>query len=135
VRATCIAAYAHQDLPFEYLESELERSSKHGEELDYRVMLNYRNQPEPARQSGGIAFSRWDGKNRAGAPGIAISRLDLSFELREASSKLTGAVNFKTDLFSDDTITEMLEDYQKIVRQLIANPERKISRLATTAKD
>jgi len=130
IRATCLAAFAHQDLPFEQLESALAPASKRGQQPAYRVMLNYRNQAGPSRQGDGITIASWDGYNRAAAPDIAISRLDLSFELREASTKLTGAVNYKTDLFDDRAIAKVLDNYQTILAQLIAEPGQKISRLA-----
>ncbi|MGH7854253.1 MAG: amino acid adenylation domain-containing protein, partial [Candidatus Binatia bacterium] len=71
VRTTSVAAFAHQDLPFEHLEALLEH--KHGKHAPlYQVMLNYRNQTTPTLEANGLAIASWNGKQRAEDPGIAI---------------------------------------------------------------
>ena len=118
VRAASVAAYAHQDLPFEHLETLLER--KHGKHAPlYQVMLNYRNQITPPIEANGLTIASWSGKQRAEDPGIAISRLDVNIQLRELSAKVTGAVNYKTDLFDDAAIAKFLEDYARILAQIV----------------
>ena len=126
VRAASVAAYAHQDLPFEHLEALLER--KHGKHAPlYQVMLNYRNQTTPTLESNGLTIASWNGKQRAEDPGIGISRLDVNLHLRELATKLTGAVNYKTDLFDDAAMAKFLESYTGILEQIVAHPGRRIS--------
>lgn len=126
VRTTSVAAFAHQDLPFEHLEALLEH--KHGKHAPlYQVMLNYRNQTTPTLEANGLTIASWNGKQRAGDPGIAISRLDVNFHLRELSTTLTGAVNYKTDLFDDAAIAKFLEDYVKILAQIVAHSDRRVA--------
>ena len=128
VRTTAAAAYAHQDLPFEYLEALLEH--KHGKQKPlYQVMLNYRNQRASAIDANGVTIASWNGKQRAADPGIAISRLDLNFHLRELSTGLTGAVNYRTDLFDDAAIAKFLADYSKTLEQIV---ERSAARVGAS---
>jgi hypothetical protein len=123
VRAVSLAAFAHQDLPFEHLETLLEH--KHGKQAPlYQVMLNYRNQTTAPLEANGLTIASWSGKQRAEDPGIAISRLDVNFHLRELPTKLTGAVTYKTDLFDDAEIGEFLKDYAKILQQIVAHRNR-----------
>jgi hypothetical protein len=123
VRAVSLAAYAHQDLPFEHLETLLEH--RHGKQAPlYQVMLNYRNQTTAPLEANGLTIASWSGKQRAEDPGIAISRLDVNFHLRELPTKLTGAVTYKTDLFDDAAIGKFLKDYAKILQQIVAHRNR-----------
>jgi hypothetical protein len=47
--------------------------------------------------------------------------------LRETSTKLTGAVNYKADLFSDAAIADLLIAFDKIARLVIGSPERAVT--------
>lgn len=127
VRETCLGAYAHQDVPFEFLESVLERKHRSAGTPLYQVMFNYRNLWTPTLESNGLTIASWNGKNRAASPGLAMARLDVNFHLREVSTKLTGAVNYKTDLFDGPRIVKLLADYFAILQQMTAYPERRIS--------
>jgi hypothetical protein len=130
VRATCLEAYGHQDLPFEYLETLLEKEKKGKYAPLYQVMLNYRNVSPQPDESRGLRIASWNGKYRVGDPGIAISRLDVNFHLHELPTKLTGAVTYKTDLFDTAAITKFLRDYSAILAQMVAHPERRIDAIA-----
>jgi len=130
VRETCLEAYAHQDVPFEYLEALLEKKQKRARVPLYQVMFNYRNLWTSPANANGLTIASWNGKNRAGDPGLAMARLDVNFNLRELSMELTGAVNYKTDLFDDRRITKLLADYSEILKQMIAFPKRRISKIA-----
>ena len=126
VRTTSVAAFAHQDLPFEHLEALLEH--EHGKHTPpYRVMLNYRNQTTPALEANGLTIASWNEKQRAGDPGIDISRLDLNFHLRELPTTLTGVVNYKTDLFDDAAIAKFLEDYAAILKKIVRHENARIA--------
>lgn len=127
VRAVCLAAYGHQDVPFEHLEALLDRK-QNGAPL-YRVMLNYRNLWTPVLDANGLTIASWDGKYRASDPEIAISRLDVNFNIRELSTELTGAVTYKTDLFNARRIARLLGDYGALLNRMPAFTERRIAEI------
>jgi non-ribosomal peptide synthetase component F len=126
VRETCVSAYAHQDLPFAYLESLLDDGRRTRPRPLYQVMLNYRSQFTPTLEANGLTIASWDGEQRAADPGIAISRLDLNFHLRELPERLTGVVEYKTDLFDENAITRLLRGYRKILAALVKQPNTRI---------
>ncbi len=132
VRECCIAAYAHQELPFEYLETLLERRRKKTSAPLYQVMLNYRNQSTASKQVNGLTIASWNDNNRLSDPGIGISRLDVNFHLRELSAKLTGAVNYKTDLFDSAGIARLLKNYSAILARMVTDREQRIADIALT---
>jgi acyl carrier protein len=129
VRETCVSAYAHQDLPFEHLETVVGNENRKREQPLYQVMLNYRNQSTPPLEANGLTIASWNGKHRAGDPGIAISRLDVNIHLRELATKLTGAVDYKTDLFDETAMTKFLESYTEILKQMVAHRKRRVAEL------
>ncbi|MGE5220526.1 MAG: amino acid adenylation domain-containing protein [Chloroflexota bacterium] len=130
VRENCIGAYAHQEVPFEYLETLVERKPKKNSAPLYQVMLNYRNQATTAQQANGLTIASWEGNNRLGDPGIEISRLDVNFHLRELPTKVTGAVNYKTDLFDAAAIARLLKNYSAILAQMVTDCDRPIGDIA-----
>ncbi len=92
-------------------------------------MLNYRNQTTPTLEANGLTIASWNGTHRAEDPGIAISRLDVNFHLRELSTKLTGAANFKTDLFDEAAMAKFLESYTEILKQMVAHRNLRVAEL------
>jgi amino acid adenylation domain-containing protein len=127
VREVCVEAYVHQDLPFEHLETVLGNQTRKRERPLYQVMLNYRNQSTPALEANGVTIASWNGKHRAEDPGIAISRLDVNFHLRELSTTLSGAVNYKTDRFDEVAIVKFLGDFELSLEQIVANRHARVS--------
>jgi len=125
VREVCLSAYARQDLPFDYLESLLENQNGNRKPI-CPVMLNYRNFPIPPRNICGLKIASWDGQDRVGNPGLMISRLDLMIHLRDTATKLTGAVNYKTDLFTDERVRKMMSSFRKILTHLTVQPDKRI---------
>lgn len=129
VRDVCLSAYANPDVPFEHLEGALEENRRRRAAPIYQVMLHYRSLLTAPATANGLTITSWDGKNRAADPGIDISRLDVNFHLRELSTKLTGAVNYRTDLFDEPGMDKFLRRYSGIVKQLILYPDRRISNI------
>jgi amino acid adenylation domain-containing protein len=127
VRAVCLEAYAHQDVPFEHLEALFEREQK-GVPL-YQVMLNYRNLWTPALELNGLTIAPWDGKYRASDPGVAMSRLDVNFSIRELSTELTGAVTYKTDLFDERRMARLLADYFAVLKKILVSLEQRVAQI------
>jgi non-ribosomal peptide synthetase component F len=128
-RNAVVSAQANQDVPFEHLESLLESSHGAGAPL-YQVMLNYRQQSESRIATNGLAIASWNGKQRAGDPGIAVSRLDVNFDLRELSTQVTGAVTYKTDLFDPASIVKFLEHYGEILQRVVGNEKARVADLS-----
>jgi amino acid adenylation domain-containing protein len=127
VRAVCLDAYAHQEVPFEYLETEVSRITRGSRVPLFQVMFNYRSQASEPLQAAGLTIASWYGEHRAANPGIDISRLDLNFHLREVSTQLTGVVNFRIDLFDESRIAALIEGFQMILRQVVAHPDRRLA--------
>jgi len=92
-------------------------------------MLNYRNLWTPELEANGLTIASWDGKYRARDPGVAISRLDVNFSIRELSTELTGGVIYKTDLFDPRRMARLLADYSSILERIPASSQQRVARI------
>lgn len=58
---------------------------------------------------------------------ITLSFFDLSFEIVEEHKQLAICVTYKTSLYKEDTIREMIVYYKQILKEMIHHPEEKVS--------
>ncbi|MEH1976431.1 MAG: amino acid adenylation domain-containing protein [Nostoc sp.] len=130
-RQTCLDAYAHQDIPFEYLVEQLqpERSLSHNPL--FQVMMVLQNTQEA-------------GKN-VSLPGIDIqyleqslpfAKFDLTLDFCERGDQLHCMWEYATDLFEAETIQRMAGHFEILLEAIIQNSQQAISTLPliTTAE-
>ena len=99
VRATTLAAYAHQDLPFEELVRTLERERNLQRTSLCQVMIIWQNfMLRPLQYFSANAQLSGDGAERGG-PDVALTTFDIILTLRERPQGITGTCIYKTDLF------------------------------------
>jgi hypothetical protein len=55
---------------------------------------------------------------------------DLAFVLSETGDTLTGVVTYSTELFSKQTVQQLVRQYQNVLERVVANPDRALSALA-----
>ena len=123
VRETAFGAYDHQELPFERLVEELrpERSLSHS--ALFQVMFTLQNAPATLPAFPGLEVS-------AVALERGISRFDLMLYLRDEPGGLHALVEYNTGLFDQGTIVRMLGHFQTLLRSVVGDPDRRLSRLA-----
>ncbi|HEY0022716.1 MAG TPA: non-ribosomal peptide synthase/polyketide synthase [Longimicrobium sp.] len=122
VREATLGAYEHQEVPFERLVAELrpERSLSHS----------------PLFQ---VVFTLQDGEGAGAAlPGLRVStvaaareiaKFDLSLTLGASAQGLRGALNYSTDLFERGTVERMLGHLERVLEQVAADADVRLSRL------
>nr|WP_234431368.1 non-ribosomal peptide synthetase [Streptomyces sp. NRRL F-5053] len=127
VRGTALAAYAHQDVPFEYLVEAVNPARSLAHHPLFQVMLALQNAP-----SGEFAL---DGLQVTPEPvSTGTSRVDLTFSLTEQQAPdggpagIDGAVEYATDLFEPGTVAELCATWLRLLRQFVRHPERPIGR-------
>ncbi|HEU4880686.1 MAG TPA: condensation domain-containing protein, partial [Longimicrobium sp.] len=122
VREATLGAYAHQDVPFEKLVAELqpERSLSHSPL--FQVMFALQNAEGGGRALPGLEVSG------VGA-GMESARFDLSLTLVASPEGLRGALNYSTDLFERGTIDRMLGHLARVLEQVAADADVRLSRL------
>ncbi|RUR73747.1 hypothetical protein PCC6912_55240 [Chlorogloeopsis fritschii PCC 6912] len=129
VREVTLGAYAHQDLPFEELVRALQPDRALNQNALVQVVFNLQNTPT----------SNWE------VPGLTLTHLpldnktvkfDLFLELTETPTGLAGYFEYSTDLFAASTIARITEHFQKLLEDIVTNPDEKVDRycLLTTAE-
>ncbi|HEX9936892.1 MAG TPA: amino acid adenylation domain-containing protein, partial [Longimicrobium sp.] len=122
VREATLGAYAHQEVPFERLVAELqpERSLSHSPL--FQVMF--------ALQDAGGGGSAFPGLKVSGVGAATESaKLDLSLSLTATAQGLRGALNYSTDLFERGTIVRLLGHLERVLEQVAADADVRLSRL------
>ncbi|WP_052707349.1 non-ribosomal peptide synthetase [Streptomyces rubellomurinus] len=129
VRVTDLAAYAHQDMPFERLVEILNPARSTARHPLFQVALGLENNDK--------ADWRLDGLECVPQPiGMQVARFDLLFSFREALSAdgtgegLDGYIEFSTDLFDEATVQRLAEWFVRLLDGAAARPDLPIGRIA-----
>jgi amino acid adenylation domain-containing protein len=123
VKEVAIGAYANQDVPFEKLVEELQPERDLARTPLFQVMFVMQNNPMPALKMDGVIMTPLVIEG-------ATSKFDLTLSImEEAEGKLSGWLEYNSDLFDRPMIERMMGHYNTLLRGIINNPEEKISRL------
>ncbi len=126
VKSTILAAYRHQDLPFEkILESlQLGRSSSHSPV--FQVLLSLQNTPRSALQLPGVTLEIRDVRNQ--------TAMDLVVLLEEVEDCIVGSIHYSTDLFDRPTVERWAGYFSSLLLQLARNPGARLDELPLCAR-
>jgi acyl-CoA synthetase (AMP-forming)/AMP-acid ligase II len=127
VRATALAAFAHQDLPFEELLQALERERRHKPLGLASVMILLQNAALRPTRSSGRKLSFDEANPNMLAPLVTITSFDVILMLRESSHGLVGTCVYKPHLFRGRMIDHLLRDFQEVLKGMTTQPDRPIS--------
>jgi hypothetical protein len=116
-------AMAHSDLPFIKVVEALQLPRDPSRPVLFQVNFRAVNQIFPSWQLEGIAAEPSEYVDNG------TSKFDLALEI-ESSTGRTCYFEYRTDLFREETILQMEQDYQALLQGLIAQPGVPISKLA-----
>ncbi|WP_431031775.1 non-ribosomal peptide synthase/polyketide synthase [Streptomyces sp. P6-2-1] len=121
VRQDSLAAYAHQDVPFERVVEALRPHRSAGHHPLFQVSLALQNMAYPRTALPGLEAS--------GRPlYIGVSRFDLSLSLVEhfaddgAPAGLSGVAEYATDLYDRATVEALVARWARLLEQFTADP-------------
>ncbi|MFG1914953.1 amino acid adenylation domain-containing protein [Micromonospora sp. NPDC048898] len=127
VRATDLAAFDAQDVPFEQLVEAINPVRSLGLNPLFQVMLAVQTYVDPAIDAPGLD-SRFDPVD------IGVSRFELFFAVQErrtaegAAGGLDGTVEYSADLYDQGTVEAMAEQFCLVLAQAVADPDQPVSR-------
>ena len=132
VRGRALAAYEHQDVPFEVLVDRLNPTRSLTHHPLVQVMLAWQNLPGPdSDPAAGLALG--DVEVTPLPADTHTARMDLVFSLAErwseagAPAGIGGTVEFRTDVFDAASIEALIERFRRVVEALTADPTRPLS--------
>jgi amino acid adenylation domain-containing protein len=123
VRDTALAAYAHQDVPFEKLVEELQPQRNLGHQPIFQVLFTVQNMGE---RSGSSAFRGLRLKSLDFDSGTAA--VDLAWIVEEKPNQFLIRVQYSTDLFDSGTIARMIANFETLLSAIVANPLQDLSK-------
>ncbi|POM24996.1 Linear gramicidin synthase subunit D [Actinomadura rubteroloni] len=128
VREADLAAYAHQDVPFERLVDELSPVRSLARNPLFQVSLSLQNFPQDQGwRLPGLAV-------RPMSPRPLEARFDLSLSMTERRAAdgspdgLDGMLQYAVDLFDEETVKDLAARLARLLNQVAAYPRTRVSR-------
>ena len=132
VRGRSLAAYEHQDVPFEVIVERLNPTRSLTHHPLVQVMLAWQNLPgDTSDPTAGLTLG--DLQVTPLPVDARVARVDLSFSLAERWSEtgepagIGGAVEFRTDVFDAASIQTLIERLRRVLVAMTADPARRLS--------
>jgi amino acid adenylation domain-containing protein/non-ribosomal peptide synthase protein (TIGR01720 family) len=139
VRGRSLAAYEHQDVPFEVLVERLNPTRSLTHHPLVQVMLGWQNWQQDNGPLAGLALG--DLEVTPLPLDTRTARTDLSFSLGDRWSEagepagIGGAVEFRTDVFDAASIEALIERLRRVLTAMTADPERRLSAVDVLDED
>ena len=134
VRSGNLAAYSHQEVPFERLVEVLNPARSLSHHPLFQVMLAFQNDAHVDLELPGLrtAFE---------AVPVASAKFDLSFALAEeraadgAPAGLAGVLEYAGDLFDEASVAAIAQRLERLLTAAVGDPDRAIGSLDILAAD
>jgi amino acid adenylation domain-containing protein len=127
VREVCLAAYAHQDVPFELVMREVRPQWDSVHTPLFQILFNVQK-----AESGRLDL---DGLSVAPAELHApVSALDLSLHVWIGDGQIRGDIDYAADLFGEATIRWLVRGYQSLLESIATDPDRPLSTIPATGR-
>ncbi|GDY50987.1 hypothetical protein SVIO_016100 [Streptomyces violaceusniger] len=123
VRDTAAGAFAHGDLPFEYLVEQVHPERDLSRNPLVQVLFQMINVPAERLDLPGARTEPYD-------HGGILTRMDLEVHLVETEDGVLGHVVFSKALFDTSTIERLLHHVTVVLRGVLAEPDRRISEIS-----
>lgn len=122
VRTSAIAAYEHQDLPFEQIVELLRPERSLSYQPLFQVLFAYEQVDDQALNLPGVTI-----RKQQLDPGTA--QFDLTLLVEETASDLRLRWEYATDVFATPTIERMAHNFETLLRGIIAEVDQQLDRL------
>jgi acyl-CoA synthetase (AMP-forming)/AMP-acid ligase II/acyl carrier protein len=127
VRSTTLAAFTHQDLPFEELVATLEHERALEPAALAQVMILLQNATLRPIATSGHKLAFEEANPSMLLPLVTVTTFDVMLMLRESAHGLVGCCVYKPHLFRATAIDRLLRDFRKVLERMLTQPERPIS--------
>ncbi|AWK11723.1 hypothetical protein DDQ41_25570 [Streptomyces spongiicola] len=133
VRESSLAAYDHQDIPFEHLVEVLNPVRSPAHHPLFQVCLALQNNARPAFDLPDLTVTE-----EPFSPGT--SRFDLFISVTEldedgAPARIEGFAEYAAELFDAGTVTSLLDRWLHFLRQVVAAPDTPIEAVGVLTED
>ncbi len=122
VKVACIEGQAHQDLPFEKLVEALDPARDMSHSPIFQVVFTLQNASLTTLKLPGLEITQME-------TGTRSAKFDLFMHIKEHETTLDVELEYRTDLFEEDTINRMVEHFQVLLAAIVATPQSRLSEL------
>ncbi|MBD9358039.1 non-ribosomal peptide synthetase/type I polyketide synthase [Methylomonas albis] len=123
VRSTCLAAYEHQNLPFEQLVEALKPPRSLSYAPLFQVSFDLQNTSQDAIAMPGLSLYPVEQE-------AVAAKFDLSLSVEATATELLTVWNYNADLFDEASIIRMNGHYRTLLESMVAKPTQALSELA-----
>jgi non-ribosomal peptide synthetase component F len=131
VRENCLAAYEHQEVPYEKMVQEVGRERGTERQALFGVLFQLERQGKEKLDWGGLEWEWFGERSRERR---RDAKFELALMLNEQPDGITGNLEYDPDLFDSDTIRQMLAHFQVLLESVLANPEQRIGEINLTGQ-
>nr|AWI62628.1 nonribosomal peptide synthetase [Cystobacter sp.] len=128
VREVSLGAHAHQHLPFERLVERLQPERDPSRTPLFQVVFVMQNAPAEELRLPGLSLSMAD------VP-AETAQFDLTLSMQEVRGGLHATLNYRTDLFEEQTILRLLGQLERLFEGVAAHPDQRISALTLLSSE
>ena len=129
IKSTTLAAYAHQEVPFEKVVEAVVAERDMSRNPLFQVMFVLQNTPDvPSFELGSVTLSKENYQH-------TTAQFDLSFSLTESDLGLEIELEYCTDLYTAVTIEQMLRHYTQLLKSIASEPRQLIEDLAMLSEE
>jgi len=133
VRRRSLAAYEHQDVPFEVLVERLNPTRSLTHHPLVQVALAWQNLPGHDNSDPAAGLALGDLQVTQMPVDTHTARMDLTFSMSEHFTEngkpagIGGTVEFRTDMFDADSIATLIERLQRVLTVMTSDPTTRLS--------
>jgi non-ribosomal peptide synthetase component F len=128
VRATALAAQAHQDIPFEQVVEALNPQRSPAHSPVFQVMFAWQNAPEGRLELPGLQL-------QPVGVDVPTIKFDLELSLHDTGAGIAGHVGYACALFDHTTVERYIAHWQMLLNALVSDDEAMVARLPLLSDD
>ncbi len=123
VRTNTLAAYEHQDVPFEKVVEAVVKERELSRSPLFQVMFILQNTPPvDDLRLGTLELIREANEHDT-------TKFELTFSMVESADGLNGAVEYCAELYNEETIQQMVTHFKELLQHIVKQPLQSISSL------
>jgi hypothetical protein len=128
VRATVLAAYAHQELPFEVVVEHLQKERTGKQTPLVQVLFVLQNAPRSVERLPDLTFESIQERQ----PEV---KFDLAVFLQEGAQGLGGSVVYQTERFQEQTILTWMRRFETLLQGIVTKPDTLVDALGIATEE
>jgi amino acid adenylation domain-containing protein len=112
-------AFAHRDVPFPKVVDDLQPQRDLSRNPLFQVLFSMKEPPPETIKVSGLTLIPLETTSRT-------AEFDLTLSVRDTEQRLLISWEYNTDLFDDSTISRMMNHYQGLLENLVADPGKQL---------